>query len=562
MIKFKSTRLAWVLALSALASCKQENKEIAQDPTDKPNIIFIMADDHTTQGIGAYGSRLAALNPTPNLDQLAHEGMLMENVFVNNSICVPSRAAIITGQHSQRNGVLDLEGVLPPEKQYLPKEMKKLGYQTAIVGKWHLHEEPAAFDYYQVLPVQGKYFDPDFRVRGEKEWPNNVIKTKGHSTDVITDITLDWLENKRDKSKPFFLMHHYKAPHDDFENAPRYDDYLADTFIPEPESLYDNKNNGSIATRGANDSLTRIIGSSVSRRNLIRNQAMNIYQDSSIYRQYRDASTIGTDEHVAWKYNEEEKKIASQVYQDYLKRYLRCVKGVDDNIKRLLDYLKENDLYDNTIIVYTGDQGFMLGEHDYIDKRWMYEESMRMPFFVRYPKKIKPGSRSDAIINNTDFAPTLIEMAGGTAPDYMQGNSFKTILETGKEPEEWPKSTYYRYWMHMAHRHGNPAHFGIRTKDYKLIFFYGRYWVDTDDPNAEYNKASWGNDFTRKTPVAWEFYDLKKDPKEMNNAYKDPAYQEVIAQLKDELVRVREELDETDKNYPHIQKVIDAHWND
>ncbi|WP_430424827.1 sulfatase family protein [Maribacter litoralis] len=552
--------LMFALVLSSLA-CNEKSTD-GKEEKKQPNIIFIMADDHTTQGLGVYGSRLASLNPTPTLDKLANEGMLMENVFVNNSICVPSRAAIISGQRAQTNGVLDLEGALPPAKQYLPKEMKKLGYETAIIGKWHLHDEPAEFDYYKVLPVQGKYFNPDFRVRGEQEWPNNVVQTEGHSTDVITDNTIDWLDKGRDKSKPFFLMHHYKAPHDDFENAPRYDDYLSDTFIPEPESFYDNKNNGSVATRGINDSLTRIIGSSVSRRNLIRNQAMNIYTDSSIYKQYRDQNTIGTDEHKKWQLTPEEKEITSKVYQDYLKRYLRCVKGVDDNVKRLITYLEENDLLENTIIVYTGDQGFMLGEHDYIDKRWMYDESMRMPFFVRYPEKIKAGTRSDAMINNTDFAPTLIELAGGSAPDYMQGNSFKSILETGEEPEDWPQSTYYRYWMHLAHRHQNPAHFGLRTKDYKLIFFYGRYWVDTDDPNAEYNKASWGNDFTNKTPVAWEFYDLKNDPKEMNNAYNDPKYKEVIANLKEELVKVREELNETDKNYPHIQKVIDKHWND
>ena len=547
-----------VVFLSSCAEKKAEKEAVAKPP----NIIFIMSDDHTTQGLGVYGSRLASLNPTPNLDQLANEGMLFENCFVNNSICVPSRAAIITGQRAQRNGVIDLEGFLAPEQQYLPIEMKKLGYQTAIVGKWHLQKEPAAFDYYKVLPVQGKYFNPEFRVQGEKAWPSNVVETEGHSTDVITDIALDWLENKRKADQPFFLMHHFKAPHDDFENAPRYDDYLANVFIPEPESMYNNQNNGSEATRGLNDSLTRIIGSSVSRRNLIRNQAMNIYSDSnSIYKQYRNAADILPEEYVTWEYNDEERKIASQVYQDYLKRYLRCVKGVDDNIKRIVDYLKENDLFDNTIIVYTGDQGFMLGEHDYIDKRWMYDESMRMPFFVRYPEKIKEGSRTDAIINNTDFAPTLIEMAGGSTPDYMQGKSFKTILETGVEPENWPKSTYYRYWMHLAHRHGNPAHFGIRTKTHKLIFYYGRYWVDTDDPNATYNKESWGNDFTRKTPVAWEFYDLTKDPKELNNAYGNPAYKEIIADLKQELKQLREDLDETDKNFPHIQKVIDTYWD-
>ncbi|MGJ8738394.1 sulfatase family protein [Zobellia laminariae] len=555
----KNNVLYALLLLIVFSSCKEEKAVITEK---KPNIIYIMADDHTTQGFGIYGSRLAKLNPTPTLDKIAKEGIIFDNCFVSNSICTPSRAAIITGQNSQLNGVLDLDGRIEPARQFLPIEMKKLGYQTAVVGKWHLKEEPAAFDYYKVLPGQGKYFDPEFRVRGDKPWPKNTVQTKGHSSDMVTDISLDWLKNERDPNKPFFLVHQFKAPHDDFENAPRYEEYLADTFIPEPESLYERGNNGSIATRGKNDSLTRIIGSSVSHRNMIRNQAMNIYVDSSVHRVYRNADDIRPEEFVKWEMDDAEKKHASKVYQDYVKKYLRCVKGVDDNVKRLMDYLEKEGLLDNTIIVYTGDQGFMLGEHDFIDKRWMYEESMRMPFFVRYPEKIKAGTRTDAMINNTDFAPTLIELAGGSTPDYMQGKSFKTILETGEEPADWQKSTYYRYWMHMAHRHQNPAHFGVRTKDHKLIFFYGKYYVDTSDPNAEWDKENWGNDFDQDTPAAWEFYDLKKDPKEMNNAYADPAYAETIADLKKELLRLRENLNETDKKYPHIQKVIDAHWND
>ena len=546
------------MILLAFISCK-ENREIAEQ---KPNIIYIMSDDHTTQAFGIYGSRLAGLNPTPTLDKIAKEGMIFENCFVSNSICTPSRAAIITGQNSQMNGVLDLDGRIEPARQYLPKEMKKLGYQTAIVGKWHLKEEPAAFDYYKVLPGQGDYFDPTFRVQGEKPWPENTVKTKGHSSDMITDITLDWLKNKRNAEQPFFLVHQFKAPHDDFEYALRYENYLANTFIPEPESLYLRGNNGSEATRGKNDSLTRIIGSSVSHRNVIRNQAMNIYIDSSIHRSYRNARDIQPNEYVKWEMEEVEKEYTSKVYQDYLKKYLRCVKGVDDNVKRLLDYLEAEGLLDNTILIYTGDQGFMLGEHDFIDKRWMYEESMRMPLFVRYPKSVEAGSRSNAIINNTDFAPTMIELAGGTTPDYMQGKSFKRILETGKEPLDWQKSTYYRYWMHLAHKHQNPAHFGIRTKNFKLIFFYGKYWADTEDPSVAWDRDNWGNDFANHTPPAWEFYDLKKDPKEMNNAYNDPIYKTTIAQLKIELKKLRQDLNETDINYPHIQKVIDAHWDD
>ncbi len=543
-----------VLVVLGLLGCSRQKVQ-------RPNIIYIMSDDHATGALGVYGGRLAVLDPTPTLDRLAKEGMLFENCFVNNSICVPSRAAILTGQRAQTNGVIDLEGTLPFEKQYLPKEMKNLGYQTAIIGKWHLHEEPAAFDHYEVLPVQGSYFDPAFRVQGNAPWPKNVIHTKGHSSDIITDKVLNWLKNIRKPESPFFLMYHFKAPHDDFENAPRYEDYLSEVSIPEPVSLYNRGNHGSVATRGNNDSLTTVIGSSVSHRNVVRNQAMNIWEDSAQYKQYGNAQEISPDRHVPFKMSAEEREYTHQVYQDYLKRYLRCVKGVDDNVKRVLDYLQAEGLMENTIIVYTGDQGFMLGEHDYIDKRWMYEESMRMPFFIRYPAKIKKGSRTDAIINNTDFAPTLIELAGGKSPKYMQGRSFRQMLYTGMEPEDWPKATYYRYWMHMAHRHANPAHFGIRTKRYKLIFYYGRYWVDTDDPKAEWNKNSWGNDFTRHTPVAWELYDLEKDPKEMNNVYGDPAYRAIVPKLKQDLKALRENLNETDENYPHIQQIIEEYWD-
>jgi N-acetylglucosamine-6-sulfatase len=519
------------LLLLSVSGCKQGS--VSQQ---SPNIIYIMSDDHTSQAFGVYGSRLAALDPTPNIDRLAEEGMRFDNVFCTNSICTPSRATIMTGQYPHVNGVLDLDGDLDPDHQYLAHEMNKLGYETAMIGKWHLKKEPAAFNYYCVLPSQGDYFDPTFRVRGEKEWTKNTVQFTGHSSDVITDVTLDWLEKKRDKSKPFFLMHHFKAPHDMFEFADRYADYLEDVEIPEPASLYYNAGNGSVATRGEDDALIHDIGSSIGHRNIIRNMGMHMNIDQDI----------------------PDPEYAHLAYQEYLKRYLRCVKGVDDNFKRLMDFLEENDLLDNTIIMYTGDQGFMLGEHDYIDKRWMYEESMRMPFLVRYPGKVSPGSVSDAIINNTDFAPTIIELAGGEVPEYMQGSSFKSILESGNEPADWKQSTYYRYWMHMAHRHANPAHFGIRTKDYKLIFFYGIFYKDDGDVA---NLEGWGNRYTFRTPPGWEFYDLKKDPFEMDNRYDDPAYKSIIDSLKTELKSLRTELGEIDDQFPEIQEIIDEHWN-
>lgn len=516
-----------------------------------PNIIFIMADDHTTQAFGVYGSRLAKLNPTPTIDRLAKEGMLFENAFCTNSICTPSRASIMTGQFGHVNGVHDLSGFLKKENQYLPLELKQLGYQTAMVGKWHLKYAPDAFDYYNVLPGQGLYIDPvlyNSEGIGEKtnikfnEGLNRDVYAQtyaGHSTDVITDITLDWLKTKRKKDQPFFLMHHYKAPHDFFEFAPRYTDYLEDVEIPEPASLWDNANNGSVGTRGYNDSLLDTIGSSIGHRNIIRNMGMHMEIDPNI-------------PDPAYK------KLA---YQEYLKRYLRCVKGVDDNVKRLFDYLEAEGLMDNTVIIYTGDQGFMLGEHDYIDKRWMYEESMRMPFLVRYPKMIKAGTRTDAIINNTDFAPTMIALAGGQTPSYMQGSSFKSILETGQEPEGWQQETYYRYWMHMAHKHNNPAHFGIRTQNYKLIFFYGRdYKKRTGEAQAWANNPASMSDF--ETPPAWEFYDLSKDPEEMDNKYGQAEYANIIKDLKQQLESLREKVGEDDSDFPEIEKVVREHWND
>lgn len=501
----------------------------------RPNIIFIMSDDHTSQAIGAYGGRLSGLGVTPNLDQLASEGMLFENAFCNNSICTPSRASIITGQYSQTNGVLDLDIKLDQEKQYLPKELKKLGYSTAIIGKWHLHTEPVAFDYYKVLPGQGKYFNPSFREKGKGGWPKNVIKTEGHSTDVITDLTIDYLKNV-DKSKPFFLMHHYKAPHDFFEYAPRYEDFLADTEIPEPASLYYQPNWGSEGVRGKNDSLINYIGTSVSDRHQYRNYNKDFHED-----------TLKGQEsaHIA--------------YQTYLKKYLRCVKGVDDNLGRLFDFLKSEGLWENTVIIYTGDQGMMLGEHDLQDKRWMYDESMRMPFIMHYPKMIKAGQVTDLLINNTDYAPTMIELAGGKTPKYMQGRSFINTLQ-GKEEKNWRTSTYYRYWMHIIH-HYVPAHFGIRTKDYKLVFYYGKHYL----PPSEFSKYYWSKTYygiENETPHTWELYDLRNDPEELYNRYKDPNYQDVVAELKTELKKQRAELNETDKNFPEIQAIVDQYWND
>ena len=527
-----------------LVACTDSTEDTAD--TAPPNIIFIMSDDHAYNAVGAYGSRLAAVNPTPVLDELANDGLLFTNVFCTNSICTPSRANILTGQYSQTNGVLDLDGRLPTEKQYLPQELKKLGYQTAVIGKWHLKEAPDAFDYYNVLPGQGKYFDPILYTREEGQRKDtigfgqghrravNVTQYTGHSSDVITDITLDWLDNKRLKDQPFFLMHHYKAPHDDFEFAPRYEDYLSEVHIPEPTSLYEQPNFGSAALFGENGELVHRIGTSVSDRHQYRSYT----QQYGIEVEPRDSAT-------------------SLAYQEYLKRYLRCVKGVDDNLKRLFDYLKANDLWENTIIVYTADQGMMLGEHDYMDKRWMYEESMRMPFILHFPALVREGTRSGQLINNTDFAPTLLELAGGRVPDYMQGKSFAATVR-GEQTEASREATYYRYWMHLVH-HDVPAHFGIRTDEYKLIYYYSEHYNPEKygTPTMTWMPESFP---IESTPKAWELYDLRKDPEELVNRYADPNYQKVVAELKEKLISTREDLKEGDGAYPHLKEVIETHW--
>ncbi|VGO18298.1 sulfatase family protein [Pontiella sulfatireligans] len=497
-------------ALSALAA-------------DRPNILFVMSDDHTSQAIGAYGGRLASLNPTPTIDALATEGMVMENAFCQNAICTPSRSSIMTGQGNAVNGCIVLGLDLPPDRQYLAIEMKKAGYQTAVVGKWHLKSRPEAFDYYKTLIKQGDYFDPTFEVPDSE---GGKVQMSGHSTDCITESALDWFEKKRDKTKPFFFALQYKAPHSKFLYAPRYENYLADVTIPEPENMRDRKNHGSIATRGNNGELIKVIGGSVGRRNKFFN---NVKPNS----RYEWAN--GFDQ------TQSDADILSDGYQAYLKSYLRCVKGVDDNLKRVIEYLKAEGLYENTVIMYTGDQGFYLGEHDYVDKRWPYEESMRMPFIVRYPGGVKVG-RSDAIVENIDYAPTMLDFAGVETPDYMQGKSFKSILETGNEPEGWKQSAYYHFWMHMSDLR-IPGNIGIRTKRYKLIQFYGCR-SDQSQPDS---------------PPAWELYDLKLDPAEDNNVYDNPEYASVIADLKTQLKARRAELGEDDPKFA-CNQVINEFW--
>ncbi|MHC4353536.1 MAG: sulfatase family protein [Planctomycetota bacterium] len=449
-----------------------------------PNFLFIMSDDHTSQAISAYGGRLARVCPTPNIDRIAKEGMLFRNCFVTNSICTPSRSAIMTGKYAHKNGVYKFTA-LDQSQPTLPKLMRKAGYHTALVGKYHLHSNPVGLDYWSVLPGQGRYHDPQFIEMGDESssgWVRDGKRTayRGHSSDVIADKALDYLKNKRPQDKPFMFFCHFKAPHDTWEYAHRYDDFLDDIEIPEPSNLFDDY-------QGRSDALKKTL-------------------------QY-----IGSDWGDHTNFEEETEHLEGQArrkmqYQLYMKKYLRCVKGVDDNVGRILDYLDKSGLAKNTIVMYTGDQGFFLGEHGLYDKRFMYEEALRMPFLVRWPGRVKPGSISDGMILNVDFAPTILEAAGAQRHPEMQGRSFVPLLE-GKTPADWRKSMYYRYYY--SHFKTEP-HFGVRTYEHKLIYF--------DRINQ------------------WELYDLNKDPLEMNNVYDDPDYRDVARKLQRELERLQNKL--------------------
>ncbi len=484
---------------------------------EKPNILFIFSDDHAPHAIGAYDGWLKSVDPTPNIDRLARQGMLFKNSFCTNSICGPSRAVIVTGKHSHLNGFMNNGNKFDGSQQTFPKLLQKAGYQTAMIGKWHLKSNPQGFDYWDILPGQGDYYNPNMiSEKGRRQ-------VEGHCTEIVTDLAVEWLDKNRDKNKPFLLMCQHKAPHRCWMPAPEHLNLYDDIEIPVPSTLFDKHKDDAPAARNQEMEIDRHMhivydlftdppkgwdgepNLRTDKSGVKNMQKMTPEQLAVWHAAYKDeneafaAAELSGDDLVRWK------------YQRYAKNYLRCVRGVDDSVGRLLKYLEENDLEDNTVVVYSSDQGFYVGDHGWYDKRWMYEESLKMPLVIKWPGNTAPGSVNSNLVQNLDYAETFLQMAGAEIPSDMQGRSLVPLLR-GEKVSDWRTSLYYHFYEYPS-VHMCPKHNGVRNERYKLIQIY------------EFGE--------------WEFYDLLKDPDELNNVYGDPAYQKEVAMMKSELERLR-----------------------
>jgi arylsulfatase A-like enzyme len=488
-----------LLSALALFSCSQQ--EITP-----PNILFIFTDDHCEQAISAYGSEIIH---TPSMDRIANEGMRFNRCYVTNSICGPSRAVIQTGLYSHQNGFQTNRDTFNGDQQTFPKLLQSAGYQTAVIGKWHLKSTPQGFDYFDVLKGQGPYTNPPMLTMDEA---GEVIEVKhpGYTTDIITGKALEWLKNSREQGKPFMLMCQHKAPHRNWVPHEKYQNWLDEVEIPEPETFWDDYSG---RTPAASRQMMEV-GRHMREKDLKLNLEGNYSEKNQAF---REALPDMTDEEVV-KWN----------YQRYVKDYLRCVRSVDDGIGEILDYLDESGLAENTIVIYSSDQGWYLGDHGWFDKRWMYEESLKTPLLVRWPGMVTPGSVNEDIVSNLDYAETFLEMAGVEVPENMQGASLVPILK-GRTPEDWRNSFYYQYYEFPG-AHSVARHYGVTNGRYKLIHFYGPSHV----------KGERYDD--------WELFDLEKDPNELLSVYGDHVYLDVQAEMHAELVRLREEYQVPEDN--------------
>ena len=490
----------------------------------KPNIVFIFSDDHAPHAIGAYNGWLKSVNPTPRIDQLANQGMLFEKSFCTNSICGPSRAVIMTGKHSHKNGFMNNGNSFNWNQQTFPKILRKAGYTTALYGKSHLKGNPKGFDDWKVLPGQGDYYNPDLIT------PKGRVRIDGHCTDVVTDLAVEWLKTGRDKTKPFMLMVQHKAPHRNWMPALRHLPLYDDIKIPEPTTLFDKWEDNAPPARHQELEIDRHMDINY---DLFLDLTADYEGAPSQKRQdrsaWRNMKKMTKDQLSSWRAfygprdkafheaNLSRKELVRWKFQRYAKNYLRCVRGVDDSVGKIQDTLKNLKLDENTVVIYSSDQGFYIGDHGWYDKRWMYEESLMMPLIVKWPGVTKAGSRSKQMVQNLDYAQTFLQMAGANIPANMQGKSLVPILKNGRA-ENWRDSIYYHYYEYPS-VHMIPRHYGIRTERYKLIHFY-----------------QFGNE--------WEMYDLKEDPDELTNIYGKSSKETLQKDLKKQLVAIRKFYDD------------------
>ncbi len=516
--------------LPAAAFTNMSCQETANEP-QRPNILYIMTDDHSFQTISAYGHPISKLAPTPNIDRLAREGMLFRQAFVENSLSTPSRACLMTGLYSHQNGQRQLGKGIDSTKTFFSELLQEAGYQTGVVGKWHMQCEPKGFDYYHVLWDQGNYYNPDFR---SKDSNSKYIREEGYATNLITDHSIEFLDN-RDKTKPFCLLVHHKAPHRNWKPDTQYLNLYEDVEFPYPDTFHDNYDTRCSAAHTQDMTIDKTM-------TLVYDLKVSELKDTAPYNKEWNVNAITSlldrmtpEQRQAWEdayhpknmefidQNLKGEELLKWKFQRYLRDYLRCIKSVDDQVGRLLDYLDENGLTDNTIVVYTSDQGFYMGEHGWFDKRFMYEESFRTPLLMRYPRAIKPGTTTDALVQNIDYAPTFLSLAGVDKPQEMSGTSLEALFG-GIRTADWRTSLYYHYYDYPA-IHNVRRHDGVRTERYKLIHFYGKGEMGQDeDINCN------------------ELYDLQADPTELNNLYGQPGYEEITAELQATLDKYRMDL--------------------
>lgn len=496
-----------IIVSTLFISCANDQSE---NLAGRPNIVFIMSDDHAYQAISAYNSGLIH---TPNIDLIADQGIKFVKSFVTNSICAPSRAVILTGKYSHINGITGNEAAFDGNQETFPKILQSKGYQTAMIGKWHLGSHPTGFDYWNILPGQGDYYNPDF-IKGGKD-----TVYQGYVTEIITDLSIDWLED-RDKTKPFCLMMQHKAPHRSWMPALKNLELFNDEDFALPKNFYDDytgKEALKVQMLTVKDHMDVRMDFKIP-CDTCDTSSVNFWAPGEYWRRL---DRLSPEERQKWgdSYKKEEIEFYDVVdeeaaydqwkFQRYMEDYLRCIVSVDESVGQVLDYLKENNLDENTIVIYTSDQGFFLGEHGLFDKRFMYEEALRTPLLIKYPKEIREKSQSDRLTQNLDIAPTLLDIAGITIPVDMQGESLRKIWQ--KDDSKWRDAIYYHYYEKGF---GATPHYGVRTDRYKLIHFY-----DVLD--------------------SWEFYDLETDPWEMKNLYTDPGYEQIILDLKDRLIELQ-----------------------